>query len=149
MRFGHLKFEVFKEMGDKYMVDVIQSINHTNQLCEACPLQKHARMSFPNDTTSRTSKSLQLVHTAVCDPINTSSFGKRKYFLLFINDFSRLTWVYFLKKKSEVFVAFKNFKALVKKDSDYKIKALRSDRGGKFTSKELNDFCQSLEFVTL
>ena len=145
MRFGHLKFQVFKEMGDKYMVDVIQSINHTNQLCEACPLQKHARMSFPNDTTSRTSKSLQLVHTAVCDPINTSSFGKRKYFLLFIDDFSRKTWVYFLKKKSEVFVAFKNFKALVEKKSGYEIKALRSDRGGEFTSKEFYDFCQSHE----
>ena len=131
------------------MVDGIPSINHPNQLCEACLLGKDARMSFPKETTSRTSKPLQLLHTDVCGPIDLPSFGKSKYFLLFIGDFSRKTWVYFLKKKSEVFVAFKNFKTLVEKESDYKIKALRSNRGDEFTSKELNDFCQSLEFVTL
>ena len=64
-----------------------------------------------------------------------------KYFLLFIDDFSRKNMVYFLKQKSEVFVAFKNIKALVEKESGYEIKALRFDRGGEFTSKEFNDFC--------
>ena len=80
------------------MVDGIPSINYQNQLCEACLLGKHAKRSFPKDTTSRTSKPLQLVHTDVCGPIDPPSFGKRKYFLLFIDDFSRKSWVYFLKQ---------------------------------------------------
>ena len=143
MRFEHLNFEVLKSMGDKNMVDGIPSINHPKQLCETCLLGKHARRSFPKETTSRTSKPLQLVHTDVCGPIDPPSFGKRKYFLLFIDDFSRKTWVYFLKKKSEVFVAFKNSKELVEKESCYEIKSLSSDRGGEFTSKEFNDFSQS------
>ena len=70
-------------------------------------------------------------------------FGKIKYFLLFIDDFSRKTWLYFFKQQSEVFVPIKNFKALVEKESVYEIKALRSDTGGEFTSKEFNDFGQS------
>ena len=73
--------------------------------------------------------------------ISPSSLGKNNYFLLFIDDFSRKTWVYFLKQKSEVFEAFKKFKAAVENESGQKIKALRSDRGGEFTSKEFQDFC--------
>ncbi|KAA0050875.1 putative leucine-rich repeat receptor-like protein kinase [Cucumis melo var. makuwa] len=54
---------------------------------------------------------------------------------------SRKTWVYFVKEKSEVFDMFKRFKALVEKESGYYIKALRSDRGGEFTSNEFKTFC--------
>lgn len=125
MRFGHLDFEALKSMGDKNMVDGIPSINHPNQLCEACLLGKHARMSFPKETTSREINPLQLVHTDVCGPIDPPSFRKCKYFLLFIDDFNRKTWIYFLKQKSEAFVAFKNFKALVEKESGYEIKVVR------------------------
>ncbi|KAA0032987.1 copia protein [Cucumis melo var. makuwa] len=53
----------------------------------------------------------------------------------------RKTWVYFVKEKSEVFGMFKRFKALVEKESGYYIKALRSDRGGEFTSNEFKTFC--------
>ncbi|KAK2988354.1 hypothetical protein RJ640_001539 [Escallonia rubra] len=52
------------------------------------------------------------------------------------------TWVYFLKQKSEVFSAFKRFKALVEKQSGYQIKAMRSNRGGEFISKEFKAFCE-------
>ena len=79
----------------------------------------------------------------MCGPINPSSFDKNKFFFLFIDNYSRKIWIYFLKQKSKVFVAFKNFKAIVEKENGYEIKFLRSDRGGEFTSKEFNDFCES------
>ena len=60
---------------------------------------------------------MELVHTTVYGPIKPSSLGGNNYFLLFIDDFSRKTWVYFLKQKSEVFGAFKKFKAMVEKES--------------------------------
>ena len=145
MRFDHLNFGALKSLGEEKMVKEMSSINHPNQLCEACLLDKHSRRSFPKEATTRATKPLQLVHTDVCGPINPSSFGKNKYFLLFIDDYSRKTWVYFLKQKSEAFVAFKNFKAPIEKESGYEIKSLRSDKGGEFTSKEFNDFCESHE----
>ena len=58
---------------------------------------------------------MQVVHTDVCGPIKPSSLGKSNYFLPFIDDFSRKTWVYFLKQKSEAFGTFKKFKAFVEK----------------------------------
>ncbi|KAL4379471.1 hypothetical protein GQ457_02G032120 [Hibiscus cannabinus] len=143
MRFGHLNFGALKMLREKKMVNGIPTISHPNQLCEACLLGKHARSSFPKEATSRATEPLQLVHTNVCGPIKPPSFGKSRYFLLFIDDYRRKTWVYFLKQKSEAFGAFKNFKALVEKESDFEIKSLRSDRGGEFTSNEFNDFCKA------
>lgn len=79
-----------------------------------------------------------MVHFDLCGPINLISNGNKKYlisfkyFILFTDDFSRKTWVYFLQENSEVFEAFKSFKALVENESEKKIKILRTDRGGEY-----------------
>eukprot|EP00253_Pinus_taeda_P029316 PITA_29316 len=64
------------------------------------------------------------------------------YYVSFIDDFSRNTWIYFLKKKSEVFDRFKEFKALVENQTEKKIKVLRTDNGGEFCGKEFEEFCK-------
>ena len=64
------------------------------------------------------------------------------YTISFIDDFSRKTWIYFLKKKDEVFGKFKDFKALIENHTNTKIKTLRSDNGGEYTSKEIDGFCK-------
>ena len=57
--------------------------------------------------------------------------------MLLIDDYTRMTWVCFLKKKSEAFEWFKIFKEMVENETDLKIKTLRSDNEGEFTSNEL------------
>eukprot|EP00253_Pinus_taeda_P035381 PITA_35381 len=66
--------------------------------------------------------------------------GKSVYYVSFIDDFSRNTWIYFLKKKYEVFDRFKEFKAPVENQTENKIKFLRIDNGGEFCSKEFEEF---------
>jgi hypothetical protein len=61
-----------------------------------------------------------------------------------IDDYSRKTWVYFLKSKDEVFGKFKQFKALIENLSERKIKILRSDNGREYTSKEFINFCKDV-----
>ena len=76
-------------------------------------------------------------------PIHPNSFGKNKYILHFIDKFSRKTKVYFFKEKHEVFSVFKKFKAVDEKESDHNIKTMKSDKGGKFSSKEFEKYCEN------
>ena len=77
-------------------------------------------MSFPSGG-KRTKQILELVHSDVFGPVKVPSLGKSVYYVSFIDDFSRNTWIYFLKKKSEVFDRFKEFKALVENQTEKKI----------------------------
>jgi transposase InsO family protein len=71
-------------------------------------------------------------------PMSLSGY---EYYVTFIDDYSRKTWIYFMKTKDEVFSRFQGFKALVENQTGRKIKTLRFDNGGKYTSKALKDFC--------
>ena len=61
-----------------------------------------------------TSRPLEIIHTNLCGPKRTKSFQGERYFMLLIDDYTRMTLVAFLKEKSEAFMKFKAFKALVK-----------------------------------
>jgi transposase InsO family protein len=63
------------------------------------------------------------------------------YYVLFIDDHCRKTWIYFLKNKDGVLAKFQEFKSQVENLTGRKIKVLRSDNGGEYTSKEFINFC--------
>ena len=67
-------------------------------------------------------------------------FNGYSYYVTFIDDYSRKTWIYFLKAKSEVFERFWDFKTLVEKQTGKKIQVLRIDNGGEYTSNEFIDY---------
>jgi len=87
---------------------------------------------------------LELIHTDVCGPMNISSIRGNKYFLTFIDDFSKKTWIYLSKSKDEVFHYFKIFKAFVERQSDKLIKMVRSDGGGENKSNEFKRHSEEL-----
>jgi hypothetical protein len=60
---------------------------------------------------------IELIHTDVCGPMQTMSLGGAGYFLIFVDDRSRFTWAYFIRKKSDVFEYFKEFKTMVEKQT--------------------------------
>lgn len=77
-------------------------------------------------------KILKLVHADLCGPISPETKAGNKYFLLLVDDFSRLMWIYIMKNKDETLAMFKKFRTLVKKSTDEKVKMLRTDRRGEF-----------------
>ena len=110
-------------------------------VCSGCVLGKHHRDSFEKCASWHASAHLQLVHSDLCGPLPVVSFSGYKYFLTFIDDLSRHTWVYFLKLKSEVFNMFLAFKAIVEKQSGHQILNLRSDNGREYVNNKFINFC--------
>ena len=74
--------------------------------------------------------------------MSSSSLSEYVYYVSFIDDFSRKTWIYFMKNKDEVFSEFKEFKALIENHIEKKIKTFRSDNGEEFTSNEFKELCK-------
>ena len=91
MRLGHVNFDILKIMTQKEMLKGLPFIIHSNQLCEGCLVGKQFCKSFLKESTSRAYQPLQEIHVNVCGPIKPCSFGKKSYFLLFIDDYSRKT----------------------------------------------------------
>ena len=70
------------------------------------------------------------------------SLSGYEYHVTFIDDYSRNTWIKFLNNKSKVVVKFKELKALIENHLEKRIKTLRLDNGGEYTSKEFEAFCK-------
>jgi GAG-pre-integrase domain len=91
LRFGHMNFGGLKEMASKNIVHGLSLVDSHDKFYEGCVIGKHPRSSFPKVTEYRAMNPLELVHTDICGPIQPSLIGENRYFITFIDDFSRKT----------------------------------------------------------
>ncbi|GJZ62198.1 putative RNA-directed DNA polymerase [Tanacetum coccineum] len=131
-----------------YMAEILASKGRIMDLqkavvgfCEPCVLGKQKKVSFVKSENTRKLKRLELVHTYVYGPASIPSIGGSCYYVTFIDDSSRKVWVYFLKNKSEVFNTFKKWKATVENETNLRVKCLKSDNGGEYSSRESIEYC--------
>lgn len=82
---------------------------------------------------------LQLVHSDICELVQTKSFGGALYFVTFIDDYLRCVKVYCIPSKDQALEKFLEFKALVINKMGLKIKTLQTNRGGKYTSAKFKN----------
>ncbi|KAH9726277.1 Integrase catalytic domain-containing protein [Citrus sinensis] len=106
--------------------------------CEHCVVGKKTRVKF-GTTNHDIREILEYVHSDVWGPTKTASISRSHYFVTFVDDFSRRVWVYTMRAKDEVLEIFVKWKKLVETQTRRKIKVLRSDNGGEYTS---NPFLQ-------
>jgi transposase InsO family protein len=142
-RYGHLSFKGLRTLQYKQMVRGLPQLKAPSKICIDCMVGKQHRDAIPNRSLWRASQRLQLIHVDICGPIKPVSNSKKRYFISFIDDYSRKVWIYFLAEKSEAFTIFKNYKNLVEKKTGAFIRCLRTNRGGEFTFHEFNVFCKA------
>jgi hypothetical protein len=109
--------------------------------CEHCVFGKQCRVKFSTGI-HRTSGTVDYIHSDLWGPSQVPSKGGARNFVTFIEDFSRKVWVYFLKKKSDVFVTFKQWNVVIENQTGKKIKRLRTNNGMEFCGSEFNKFCK-------
>jgi hypothetical protein len=140
-QFVHLNYRSLQQLCNQNMVTGLPLISCRDGVCASCFLGKHHQDSFDKRVSWHTSTTLQLVHCDLWGPLSSPSFSGCKYFLTFIDDFSRRTWVYFLKLKSEVFDMFLACKALVKKQFGHQLQRLRTNNGGEYVNNKFTSYC--------
>jgi hypothetical protein len=95
-----------------------------------------------NFTTIRNSQLLELVHSDICELNGILTRGGNRYFITFIDDCSRCTYVYLMRSKDKAFNNFICYKSIVENQMEKKIKIFRSDRGGEYFLTEFILYCE-------
>ena len=117
-------------------------INH-EIVCAGCQYGKAHQLPY-KDSKFKAKEPLELVHSDLLGKIKQPSTRSYQYLITFIDNFSRYVWVYFLKHKDEALEKFKEFKTTVERELGKKIKCLRTDNGGEYTSIEFNNYLKEL-----
>jgi transposase InsO family protein len=134
-----------KRMGhpsDKILKLIVNGSQNYCSNCEVCSLAKHKKFSFCN-SNSKSNEKFELVHSDVWGPAPITSYNDFRYFIIFIDDFSIITWLYLMKNKNEVFSHFQNFANLIETQYNTKIKILRTDNGTEFINQKFSNFTKS------
>jgi len=130
-RFAHLNETSLKGLLPATSFQLNATEPQPNRVCEVCIKSKHTR-KVERKPAPRTMRPFELLHSDLCGPIVPSSHSGYKYFILYIDDYSRTTWVFFLQTKSstEVVSVFQEFQAqLDKRFPQWPITRFRCDNG--------------------
>uniref|UniRef100_A0A2N9GK36 Retrovirus-related Pol polyprotein from transposon TNT 1-94 n=1 Tax=Fagus sylvatica TaxID=28930 RepID=A0A2N9GK36_FAGSY len=132
-RLGHISIERIKRLVNE---GVLNTLDFTDfETCVDCIKGKQTNKSKKG--ANRSSDILEIIHTDICS-LDMDSHGQ-KYFISFIDDYSRYMYLYMLYNKNEALDAFKIFKAEVEKQCGKQIKIVRSDRGGEYYGRYTED----------
>ena len=128
-RLGHPSFNIVQHVLSHNKLPCVKD-DFAQSVCDACQKGKSHQLPYPK-STSVSSFPLELVFSDVWGPA-CSSVGNHKYYVSFVDDYSKFTWIYLLKNKSDVFARFHDFQNYVERLFDRKILALQSDWGGEY-----------------
>lgn len=106
----------------------------TKETCSICPLAKLHKLPFPV-SQHKSQNNFELIHCDLWGSCKEIAYDGSRYFLTIVDYFSRCTWVYLLKLKSNASDALKNFCVMIETQFGSKIKVIRSDNGGEFDMK--------------
>ncbi|CAL9244194.1 unnamed protein product, partial [Arabidopsis halleri] len=101
-RLGHTGYSNLRIMQSKDMVVGLPKFKVEAEKCESCILSKHSRDPFSKESETRARVKLELIHSDLCGPMQNLSINGNRYILTFIDDATRMVWVYFPRAKSEI-----------------------------------------------
>ncbi|KAJ9558311.1 hypothetical protein OSB04_012925 [Centaurea solstitialis] len=144
-RLSHLNYATINQLAKTGLVTGLPSLRFTKeQLCSACEMGKIKKSSHKLKVEHNTSKPLQLLHMDLCGPMRVQSINGRKYVLVIVDDFSRYTWVNFLRSKDGASDIIISFIRNVQVRLQLPVQVIRTDNGTEFKNRNLDSFLDSV-----
>ena len=126
-RLGHTSFGYLKKLFPSlFAKSAISSFR-----CDVCELAKSHRASFPL-ILNKSSFPFMVIHSDVWGPSKVLTLSGSRWFVTFIDDYTRMTWLCLMKNKDEVNLLFQNFHRMIETQYNAKVRVLRSDNGGEY-----------------
>jgi hypothetical protein len=102
-RFGHFNFRYMQQLSKQRLVDGLPDIHFSKGVCEGCVLGKHPQEKFDKGKSQRASTPLDLIQSDLMGPFPHPLISKVRFVLIFVDNFSHFTWIYYLRKNLRSF----------------------------------------------
>ncbi|GJY04878.1 putative ribonuclease H-like domain-containing protein, partial [Tanacetum coccineum] len=143
-RLGHVNFKNLNKLVKGNLVRGLPSkIFQNDHTCVACQKGKQHKASCKAKSVSSISQPLQLLHMDLFGPTSVRSINHKTYCLVITDDFSRFSWVFFLRTKDETSGILKDFIRQIENQLNKKVKTIRCDNGTEFKNRDMIEFCGS------
>jgi transposase InsO family protein len=144
-RLSHLNFKTMTDLARHKLVDGFPRFRFTkDHLCPACEQGKSTRAHFPSKPEQSTNHVLQLLHMDLCGPMRVQSINGKCYILVIVDDYSRWTWVYFLRSKDQAPSMIITFLTKIQVQLRNTVRMIRTDNGTEFKNQTLRSYYEKV-----
>ncbi|GKB84912.1 retrovirus-related pol polyprotein from transposon TNT 1-94, partial [Tanacetum coccineum] len=144
-RLNHLNFGTLNDLARKDLVRGLPRLKfEKDHLCSACQLGKSRKATHKPKTINTIMEVLHTLHMDLCGPMRVQSINGKKYILVIVDDYSRFTWVKFLRSKDETPAFVINLLKQLQVGLNKTVRFVRTDNGTEFVNKDLIDYYENV-----
>nr|GEY16171.1 hypothetical protein [Tanacetum cinerariifolium] len=144
-RLSHFNFDNINDLAEKDLVSCLLKFKyHKEHLCPSCEQGKSKRASHPSKPILNSRQRLHLLHTNLCGPMRISSINEKQYILVIVDDYSRYTWVYFLRSKDKAPKVIKTFLKRISILLQSPVIIIRTDNGTEIKNQVLKEYSNNV-----
>ncbi|GJR81019.1 retrovirus-related pol polyprotein from transposon TNT 1-94 [Tanacetum coccineum] len=144
-RLNHLNFGTINDLARKDLVRGLPRLKfEKDHLCSACPLGKGQKYSHKPKFENTNLEVLNTLHMDLCGPMRVQTINGKKYILVIVDDYSRFTWVKFLRSKDETPEFVIKFLKQIQVGLNKTVRYIRTDNGTEFVNQVLTEYYESV-----
>nr|GFC18472.1 retrovirus-related Pol polyprotein from transposon TNT 1-94 [Tanacetum cinerariifolium] len=144
-RLSHLNFGAINHLARQCLVRGLMKLKfEKDHLCSACAMGKSIKKTHKPKSKDTNQEKLYLLHMDLCGPMHVESVNGKKYILVIVDDYSRFTWVKFLRSKDETPTFIIKFLKMIQVRLNVPVRRIRTDNGTEFVNQTLRDYYEEV-----
>nr|GFC05254.1 hypothetical protein [Tanacetum cinerariifolium] len=144
-RFSHLNLGAINHLARQGLVRGLPKLKfEKDHLCSACAMGKSTKKTLKPKSEDTNQEKLYLLHMDLCGPMRVESVNRKKYILVVVDDYSRFTWVKFLRSKDETPDFIIKFLKMIQVRLKVPVRRIQTDNGTEFVNQTLRDYYEEV-----